>query len=341
MGSVNDRATSIASAFLKSGVNLPPLPAAGSQLLALSHQPLDEIDIGQFTKLVETDPGLTAKILQLSNSAFFGTLNKIVSLRQAIVHIGLEEAIHSIYWLFYRKTLPKFPAMEGFSDQDYWAHSWACALANKMLGHPELRSGALPGELYIAGLLHGIGKLILAIHRPEDFLLCLQVSRDFNQPLSDAQKDVFGTTDSYIASEILTTWQFPENICMAVKFYQSPEDADEQYREFAGLTQFAYYLANTSGIGNINDAFCYNLQETWIVREGTSPLSEESTQQAFCKEIYAALEKKAKTISTLGGAPEKDTASPPSYHQDEKRVKKQPVRPKKSGFFAWFRSLFT
>ncbi len=341
MDNRNDSATSIALQFLQSGVNLPSLPAAGPQLLALSQQPLDKIDIVKFVKLIEVDPGLTTKILQLANSAYFGTINKIISLRQAIVHIGLEEAIHTIYWLFYQNTLPSFPALEGFSDKDYWAHSLACAIANKMLGHPDLGTQILPGELYIAGLLHGIGKLILAVHRPDDFLLCLRNSRDFSQPLPEAQRDILGTTDSYIACEILKTWQLPEKICMAVKHYQAPEEADEKFREFAGLTQFAYYLANTSGIGNINDEFCYDLQETWISRESSLPLARKTIQEVFAQEIYSALEKKSSAITALGGASENDFSEAPPVMRMVKRDKEEPASPKKTGFFAWLRSMFT
>ncbi len=339
MNEENDKAASIAHTILKSGINLPPLPAAGAQLLALSQMDLADIDIGKFTKLVETDPGLTAKILQLSNSVYFGSLNKIGSLRQAIVHVGLDEAINSAFWIIYRDTLPQFPALEGFSDKDYWAHSWACGFANKMLGHPKLKSGILPGELYLSGLLHGIGKLILAIHRPEDFLKCLHVAREFRQPLANAQRDILGTTDSYIASEILEFWHFPENICMAVKHYQEPEEADEKYRVHAGLTQFAYFLANTSGVGNINDEFCYDLSETWISKEGSSPLALETTQSAFSKEIYTALQTKAKAIIAVEEVSEENqenTGHKNLSHQPQKHS----TLPQKAGFFAWLRSLF-
>ncbi len=338
----NDRASLIAEEILKSGVNLPPLPAAGAQLMVLSQQPLEAIDIGQFTKLVETDPGLTAKFLQLSNSAYFSTLKRIISLRQAIVHIGLEEAIHTAYWLLYRNSLPKFPALEGFSDHDYWSHSWACGVSNKMLGHPELGTGILPGELYISGLLHGIGKLILAIHKPKDFLQCLHISREFSQALADAQRDILGTTDSHIASKILENWKFPENICMAVKHYQAPDNADEKHRLHAGLTQFAYYLANTSGIGNINDEFCYDLSETWIVREGCSPLTQKETRDAFSKKIYTTLQKKAQAFATFDeNSMAVNEKKVPQESQLPKTKKQKQTTFPGEGLFAWLRALFT
>lgn len=342
----NRKASSIADDLLMSGVNLPPLPAAGAQLLVLSQQPIETIDISKFVKLVETDPSLTTKFLQLANSAYFKTLHKIVSLRQAIVHIGLEEAIQTAYWLLYRNSLPKFPKFEGFSNQDYWSHSWACGVANKMLGHPDLNSGLLPGELYISGLLHGIGKLILAIHKPKEFLQCLEISREFSQSLADAQFDVLGTTDSFIASEILKRWQFPENICMAVKHYQAPENADEKYRLHAGLTQFAYYLANTSGIGNINDELCYDLTQTWIVQEGRSPLAQEDVRHSFSSQIYAALQKKAQSFTTFEDNTEADKKKLLSKNAHEAKKKKQKKTPsQKKGFFygflTWLRSLFT
>lgn len=340
MDSRKDRAISIALEFLQSGVDLPFSSATGPQLLAFSQQPTEDIEIQKFVNLVQVDPGLTTKILQLANSAYFARIDKIISLRQAVVHIGLEEVMNFIYVLFYRKALPSFPNLEGcFSDKDYWGHSWACAVANRMLGHPDVGTSALPGELYLAGLLHGIGKLILASRRPDDFLQCLHNSSDFEQPLAEAQLDVFGTTDSEIAYELLRTWQLPENICMAIKYYQSPEDADEKFREIAGLTQFAYYLANTSGIGNINDEFCYDFKKTWIFRESSLPLSEEATHRVIMQKIYTALESKSSTITTLGGTIEDDRTGESSAVSDEK--KKTTSVPEKKGFIAWLRALFT
>ncbi len=304
MIAVNDDHNPCKLKIFESGISLPPLPGAGSQLLAFSQQPINEIDVTAFAKLVESDPALCAKVLQLANSSYYGTINKIISLRQAIMHIGLEEMLNAVYLFFCQNSLPKLPIMEGFSGKDYWAHSWACAIANRMLGRPDFLIKTLPGELYIAGLLHGIGKLILAIYRPDDFLQCIRNSREFGQPLAIAEKEIFGTTDSQIAYEIMKSWNLPTNICAAAKFYQTPELADPEFIEIASLTQFAYFIANTSGIGNSGDEFCYDLTQTWIAKDVNSSLTEVFSQKNLIKDIYSTLHKK--TLNITGVEPDKN-----------------------------------
>jgi len=293
MQPAHDTTEQIALKILQSGVDLPPLPPVFTRLIALARQPEDRIDISKFTKLVQTDPALTARILQLANSSYYGTLNRIANLRQAIMHIGLQETISTVTWILCQKMLPQFPVMEGFSDKDYWAYSWACATANRMLGHPEMMVKSQPGELYVAGLLHGIGRLILALHKPDEFRQCLINSHDFSQPLEDAELEIFGTTDAFIAFEILKSWHFPESICNAVKYFRSPEAAPDEFREIAALTQFAYYIASTSGVGNNGDEFSFNFYETYLVHQGHSPFGDKDTREKLVGDIHQTLRKKS------------------------------------------------
>lgn len=292
-----DTAQTIALEMLQSNLKLPPFPPIGSQLLAMNHQPVEDVDIDHFVRLIESDMSLTTHLLQLANSAYFGAVQKISSLRQAIMHIGLEESINTINLHFFRTILPEFPCIEGFSGKDFWAHSWACGMANRMLGRPDLHITSIPGELYIAGLLHGIGKLILALTRPDQFLQCLENSRSYNQPIIEAELDLIGTTDTDIAFEILRSWHFPQSICMAVKHYRAPEKADEKFCEIAGVTQFAYFLANTSGIGNAMDFYAFDLDQTWLGRDLASPLSDAATRSRMVQDIYETLKRKYDTIS--------------------------------------------
>lgn len=339
-----EKAIAIAHEFLQSGVNLPFSTEVGLQLLAISCKSVEDIDVDKLVKLIELDPGLTTNVLQLANSVYFSGLAKIVSLRRAIVQIGLEEAINFIHVVLYRKSLPEFPEIKGFfSDRDYWSHSWACAVSCKCLAHPSIASGLLPGELYIAGLLHGIGKLILAIHHPKEFLQCLENSVDFSMPLPESQLDIFGTTDADIACELLKVWQLPENICTAIKYYQNPGLAKKEAREFAGLLQLGYFIANTSGIGNMKDEFCFDVNQTWICKVSDSPLSDEKTREGFVQTIYKILVKKQNSMEAIGE--EKD--SPAAQSTEPKNVYEAPQKTeavmKKSWLSRlgdWFRAQF-
>ncbi|MFT5728959.1 MAG: HD-like signal output (HDOD) protein [Desulforhopalus sp.] len=297
-----ERAIAIIHEFLQSGGDLPFSAEVRPQLLSISSDPVETIDVEKFVNLIQLDPGLATNVLQLANSVYFSSATKIVSLRRAIVQIGLEEAINFIQVVLFRSSLPKFPEIAGgFSDKDYWSHSWACAIACKSLGHPTIGTNLLPGELYIAGLLHGIGKLVLAIHRPNEFLQCLENSVEFQLTMAESQLDIFGTTDADIACELLKVWQLPDNVSIAIKYFQNPAEAEKEHQEFAGLLQLAYFIANTSGVGNINDEYCYNVNETWISQQVTSPLYDKKLRERFIKNIYIVLEKKQTSLEAIGG----------------------------------------
>lgn len=347
MDTRREKAVAIAHDFLQSGVELPFSSDIGPSLLTLSSQPIENIEVEKLVQLIQVDPGLTTKILQLANSVYFSGLKKIVSLRRAIIQIGLEEAINFIHVVYYRKSLPEFPEIEGFTDNDYWNHSWACALANKMLGHPAVSPGILPGELYIAGLLHGLGKLILALQRPDEFVQCLELSKDFHQPVPEAQIDIIGTTDADIAYELLKTWQLPENVCNAIKYYQNPDEAEEQYQEIAGLTQFAYYLANTSGLGNMMDEFCFDINQTWISAHPTLSLSDEKLRTHISSKIYTALESKSSFLLEVTSANDASESPGPATLQNHQNPQganntgNSGKQERLTRIFAWIRTLFS
>ncbi|MCK5163322.1 MAG: HDOD domain-containing protein [Desulfobacula sp.] len=325
--------------ILISRVKLPPLPTNGAKLLDMAQQPMDEIDISSFAKLVEMDPGLFASVLQLANSPYYSGVDGIISMRAAITRIGLTETINSICLYFFQKMLPKLPAIEGFSSREYWAYSWACAMANRRLGHPNLGMGVLPGELYIAGLLHGMGKLLIAIHYPNEFSKCVIKARDFKQPLYKIEQDVFGTTDAFVASKIMEAWNLPANICTGVAFHQMPESAPDEYKEIAGLTQFAYCIAAMSGIGKSGDGLLMDLSSTYIYQQSNLQISREETREKIIREIIESLEKKSESVTGLSSKSSTRTPDKEDIGKEKSPAKKRALPKTKKGFFARIRSL--
>ncbi|WP_300459593.1 HDOD domain-containing protein [Desulfobacula sp.] len=335
-------ADSISLEILTSRITLPPIPTNGAKLLDMVQQSTDKIDISSFAKLVEVDPGLLARVLQLANSPYYSEVQEIVSLRSAITRIGLREAINSVCLHFFQKILPKVPALEGFSAKDYWAFSWACATANRRLGHPNLRMGVLPGELYLAGLLHGMGKLLMAMHSPNEFSKCLSMARELNQPLYKMEQEVFGTTDAFVAARIMEVWHLPANICAGVAFYQMPESAPVQYREIAGLTQFAHCIATLSGIGINGDGLLMDLSSTYMGQQSNLLISRKEIQEKLVQEILATLSEKSESVTGVAAISQTKSLEQADLKQERPAKNPLPVTRtdhKKKGLLAWIRSL--
>ena len=99
-------ALSISQEILTTSVDIPAIPENVRQIFAMVRQPEETIDIPEFAKLVEADPGLFTRILQLANSQYYSEMDKIVSLRAAITRIGLKETVNSVCLQFFQKLLP-------------------------------------------------------------------------------------------------------------------------------------------------------------------------------------------------------------------------------------------
>ena len=331
-------AFSIAQEILSTSINIPTIPANGTKIIAITRQPIDKIDILRFVKLVESDPGLYTRILQLANSPFYAEMDKIVSMRAAITRIGLVEIVSSVCLHFFQKMLPKFPDIKGFSYDDFWSYSWACAVANRRLGHPNLGMGGLPGELYMTGMLHGVGKLLMAIHNPHEFSLCLKKAREFKLPLHQVEKDVFGTTDAFVAAAVLKFWNLPPNICQGVAFHQMPELAPPEHVTIAGLTQFAYVIAGMSGHGCNGDGLGMDLAATYL---GQLPnkFSQPEVQQQLVQEIVNSLDGRSDKITRR--APESQVKGSGAKKTNITAKTPALIKPAQKGVFGWIKSLWS
>lgn len=325
-------ALSIAQEILSTSVEIPAIPENIRQIFIMVRQPEDRIDIPEFAKLVEADPGLFTRILQLANSRYYSEMDRITTLRAAITRIGLKETVNSVCLQFFRKLLPKFPDIEGLSYTDFWTFSWACAVANRRLGHPMLGMDMLPGDLYMAGMLHGLGKLLLAIHFPEKFDACVARARQFECPLHEVEKDMFGTTDGLVAAKVLKSWGLPANICEGVGYWQMPELAEPEYIVIAGMTQYAHSIAGKSGVGASGDGCILQLPDTFLGQKPRLAFSKQSTQDALLREIFKSLEN---TRASLGPGAEtppqkriyRGTGSRTSQGRPENRTQNPPTEP--------------
>ncbi|MBF0241749.1 MAG: HDOD domain-containing protein [Desulfamplus sp.] len=365
-------ANTIASDIIRSDVKIPSLPASAQQLLAISQKPLDKIDIKGLEKLIQKDPVLFAQILKLANSSYYGIGRETVGLHDAIMRIGLADTISSLYLYLFKNALPTFPQIKGVSDKDYWDESWACAIANRRLGDSRLLVESLPGDLYIAGLLHGIGKLILAVYDPKKFYECIKIARGSGQSLDDVELGIFGTTDSLVAHKVLESWNLPSNICAAVGYHKYPEfAADTKYREIAAITQFATVVVkilrnladeasskvddskkgekegDSSIVSNKvdSDIDISELSNTFIVQNKISLLAQGIYQQKIVKEISEILQQQS---ILMQDKEEANTNQDKNLNVDAKdRTKEYSKRAvassptaQKRGIMAWIRSLF-
>ena len=201
---------------------LPSLPEAVQKLVELSEK---DASPRQFAELISADQGLTAKVLKLVNSAFFGLSKPVSSLTHAASLLGtrtLKSLVLSVSILqLFRR------GCAGFDPFTFWRHSVAVALASRKLA-VKLAPG-LEDELYVAGLLHDAGTALLAQHLPEDYALVIRLFGDTERHLRDIEGDVFAISHAEVGYRLVARWELPKRICECIRYHElTPDELAER-----------------------------------------------------------------------------------------------------------------
>ncbi len=194
--------------------DLPTLPIVAQRILTLTDD--EETATEQLAKVIATDQALTARILTLANSAYYGHRRQISTLRQAIVVIG---------WIMLKQvslSVLIFKTMGSRKNRAiFWRHSLMAANAAASVA---VRAGAKNSETaYIAGLLHDIGKLILDTTLPTEYAeVRRKVDRD-GCTFVEAERSVFETDHVEVGAWMAERWQLPPELTAAIAGHHTPE----------------------------------------------------------------------------------------------------------------------
>lgn len=217
---------------------LPALPDLYHEL-TIELQKLDPA-FDRVADLIAKDPAMTAKILQLVNSAFFAFPREITEAREAVILLGLERTRALVLLVHVFSEFDK-SRCRGFSADQLRHHALATAVLAKKIVEAESRDFKLAELAFTAGLLHDIGQLMLAANLPVEYARVLEVARERQVPLHQAEDDLFGTTHAELGACLLAIWGLPLPILEAIAWHHAPGKSDD--RHFSALT--AVHAADT------------------------------------------------------------------------------------------------
>ena len=196
--------------------DLPTLPVVAQRILTLTDD--EETATEQLAKIIATDQSLTARILTLANSAYYGHRRQISTLWQAIVVIGWTMLKQVSLSVLISKTVGS-----GTNRTMFWRHSLMAANA---AASAATRAGAKSSETaYVAGLLHDIGKLILDTSLPVEYA---QVRRKVEQEkctFVEAERSILETDHVEVGAWMAERWQLPPELIEAIGSHHDPEKA--------------------------------------------------------------------------------------------------------------------
>ncbi|MBN2310663.1 MAG: HDOD domain-containing protein [Candidatus Hydrogenedentes bacterium] len=221
---------------------LPTLPAVlGKTLDAISDPESSAIDL---TRHIAADQSLSARLLKMVNSAYYGFYRQIRNVVDAVVILGFVEVRNLVLTT---TAFAHFPKGSSAYDRDQlWRHSLAVAIAAercaKSLGL------AKDGGYFSAGLLHDIGKVAFDMLYPEQFREAARLAHMGHQRLLDVESRVFEIDHAQVGGLLAEHWHLPEPIAEAITYHHSPERAALD-PDLAHVTTLANYLSYEADLG--------------------------------------------------------------------------------------------
>jgi HD-like signal output (HDOD) protein/AmiR/NasT family two-component response regulator len=203
---------------------LQALPSLPSLYLEVTRE-LENRDpsISRIARVVAEDMAMTAKILQLVNSAFFGIRSQVSSPIRAVQLLGLDtlRALVLSTHVFdkFRTSCLREPEVAYL-----WKDSFVVASLARRVAESEQQNRRMVDDCFTAGLLHDSGKLILASTMEEKYQIALQIARQHQKGLVDAEREVFGCTHAEVAAFLLGLWDLPENVVEGVAWHHDPSE---------------------------------------------------------------------------------------------------------------------
>lgn len=217
--------------------DLPASPAIVSTLMSLTAD--INSSLNKICKAIMADQSLTARVLKLSNSSFYGRAKEVYTLKEAIILLGFK-TLRSLVVASSTHSLYKGVANQRFRDS-LWEHTLATALASRLtaqaIDHPGYE------EAFIAGLMHDIGKLVLMQKIPEQYQTVIVGAEESGRSYVEREREILGFDHAEVGQLLLQKWAFPRLLVQAVAEHHAPRGENEIPLPLAFIVNLADTLA--------------------------------------------------------------------------------------------------
>jgi putative nucleotidyltransferase with HDIG domain len=229
----------------------------------------------QVSAVLERDVAMSAKVLQLANSALFGLTSTVTSVRDAVMYLGVD-TIRSLALTAeaFGKVAPRGSA--GFSLDDFQGHAMLVARITASI----LPAGRTQQEAVTAALLHDIGKLVLISNGDRRWAQLNDQARDRKVPVYVVEQEVDGVTHAHIGAHLLSLWGLPDGIVEAVAHHHDPSEVDGLAFDGVAAVHIANGLANELVPATEDEAPAAGLDLQLLDRLGLRPRLDLWRQRA-------------------------------------------------------------
>jgi len=241
---------------------LPTLPSVLGKIFATVADPdASALDLGNH---ITADQSLSAALLKLVNSAYYGFFRQIDSVTTAIVMLGFVEVRNLVLAASTFRALSS--PLSKFDRMQLWRHSLATAMASERCAKV---LGMGLDDAFVCGLLHDIGKVVLDVLFPERFEVAAENASTGAKFLRDAELEVFGMDHGKVGGILGEHWNLPTSLVDAIRYHHTPE-ASKDYPAKADLTALANFIAHQAGVGKSGNGCDPVVPEEAMARLGAS-----------------------------------------------------------------------
>lgn len=266
--------------------SLEPMPCVALRVLELSSN--EEVMPSELVAVIQADAALTAKVLKLCNSAFYGFRREIGSLQEAGNMLGVSALVGLVLTSCTGRYFRNYGRGVEQNGHRQWEHAVGNALAVHLLA--ELQGGVDKNRAYTAGLLQNIGQLVMQRFLESDAEQ-LSAAVEEGADLLSAEVSVFGIHHAEVGARLCERWSFPEVLVDTIRHHHTPDEASADPL-LASLVHIGQDLAASVGANQNPGGLRYELSDSALARAGI-PLPE---LEAFPEQLEAQLARAAALV---------------------------------------------
>ena len=236
---------------------IPPLSIVIEKIIKLTSDP--KTSAQSLADVIQLDPILTSRILQLVNSAYFSVGQELRSLKQSIVVLGFN-TIKNVALSTAILSRVKIEKDNSVLVEEFWKHSFGVGITSKMIAELSGVSKQYSEDFFVAGLIHNIGEILICNTFPDECERMLEIVAENKLTIPQIERNILGLSHQEIGIAIGKKWNFEQHYLYAVGRHHNPvmEGSHSKYSMIVGA---ANYMVNTAKISDFNDGIITPLPE--------------------------------------------------------------------------------
>jgi putative nucleotidyltransferase with HDIG domain len=220
---------------------------------------------GSVAKYLSQDGALTARVLRLANSAYYGLSRRVLDVQEAVVVLGMRNVRNLALVASTYPWLSKPLAGYALAPSEMWRHSFGVAVAASLIADKSKKIAA--DQAFTAGLLHDLGKTAISVWLENKLPAMLAIAEREGIPFDAVERKVLGYDHQEVGAHMAENWNLPKELVDVMRYHHHPDDAPADSK-MVDCVHVGDYLAGSMGFGLGGDGLTYGFSENAIQRLG-------------------------------------------------------------------------